>query len=211
MRIVPGPKREMRRAPSSSGRGGDDSHREHTRPHRQSARRDRRRLVFGGWSRRWHVDVCVAVQSDAEAESLVYTLTGLGYRQGTVIEQTATHRMATVRVHPPGQGPRGVVVDLLFASSGIEAEVVRDAERLEIIPGLEVPVACLGHLIALNVLARDDRRRPQDMVDLRSLLSVAQAEDLAVARAALELVTERGFHRKRDLPGMFEAAIEELS
>lgn len=157
------------------------------------------------------VDVCVAVQSDAEAESLVYTLTGLGYRQGTVIEQTATHRMATVRVHPPGQGPRGVVVDLLFASSGIEAEVVSDAERLEIIPGLEVPVACLGHLIALKVLARDDRRRPQDMVDLRSLLSVAQAEDLAVARAALELVTERGFNRKRDLPGMFEAAIEELS
>lgn len=55
------------------------------------------------------VDVCAAVRDDVEAEALSYTLTGLGYRRGTVLEQTATGRMATVRVQPPGQGPRGVV------------------------------------------------------------------------------------------------------
>jgi hypothetical protein len=32
--------------------------------------------------------------------------------------------------------PGGVVVDLLFASSGIEAEVAIRAERLDVLPGL---------------------------------------------------------------------------
>lgn len=128
------------------------------------------------------VDVCVAVGSDEEAEALVYSLTALGYRQGTVIEQTAAGRLATVRLHPPGQGPRGVLVDLLFVSSGIESEVVDAAERLELIPNLIVPVASLGHLIALKVLARDDRRRPQDIIDLKALLTVADGNSLATAQ-----------------------------
>ena len=32
-----------------------------------------------------------------------------------------------------------VIVDLLFASSGIEDETVRDAERVEIVGGLTLP------------------------------------------------------------------------
>lgn len=157
------------------------------------------------------VDVCVAVRSDAEAEALVYRLTSLGYRLGTVIEQTAAGRLATVRLHPPGQGPRGVVVDLLFASSGIEAEVVLAAERTELVPGLTVPVASLGHLIALKVLARDDRNRPQDMLDLKALLAIAGADELAVARVALELVTARSYHRKKRLDRELDRAIAEFS
>jgi predicted nucleotidyltransferase len=98
-------------------------------------------------------------------------------------------------------------VDLLFASSGIEAEVAQAAELLEIAPGLSLPVATIGHLIALKVLARDDVTRPQDLADLRALLTAASAEDLDLARQAVALVAARGFNRGRDLG----KALEELT
>ena len=85
-------------------------------------------------------------------------------------------------------GDSGSVVDLLFASSGIEPEVVAAADRIEVVPGFTVPVARLGHLIALKVLARDDRTRPQDRVDLAALLTQADAAALGEAREALTLV-----------------------
>jgi hypothetical protein len=56
---------------------------------------------------------------------------------------------------------------------------------LEILPGLRVPVATSGHLIALKILARDDRIRPQDRVDLVTLAAAAGPADIEQARAAL--------------------------
>jgi predicted nucleotidyltransferase len=150
------------------------------------------------------VDLAVAVASDREAEALVFELQSRGYRTVTAIEQEAVGRLCTVRLFPPGEGRAGVVVDLLFASSGIEPEVVRAAEKLEIVPGLVVPVARTGHLMALKVLARDDRGRPQDLDDLRALLAEAGPEDLADARAALRLIEARGFQRGRRLAEDFE-------
>lgn len=60
-------------------------------------------------------------------------------------------------------------------------------------------MARTGHLIAVKLLARDDDRRPQDLMDLRSLLGVATDEDLVLARQAVRLILDRGFHRGRDL------------
>jgi predicted nucleotidyltransferase len=145
------------------------------------------------------VDLAVAVASDREAESIIFRLQALGYTILAVLEQEATGRLATVRLYPPGEGEGGVIVDLLFASSGIEPEVTRAAEVLEIVPGLRAPVATLGHLMALKVLARDDRQRPQDFDDLRALLVEAQPRDLEEARAALQLIEERGYQRGREL------------
>ena len=54
--------------------------------------------------------------------------------------------------------------------SGIEAEVVREAERIEVLPGVIIPVASSSHLIALKVLSRDDTDPPQDRMDLIALL-----------------------------------------
>jgi hypothetical protein len=51
-----------------------------------------------------------------------------------------------------------VFIDLLFGSSGIEDQVVALAGPLEVLPGFVVPVAAVGHLIALKLLARDDAR-----------------------------------------------------
>ncbi|MFI5394887.1 MAG: nucleotidyl transferase AbiEii/AbiGii toxin family protein [Candidatus Binatia bacterium] len=106
------------------------------------------------------LDLAVEVVSDAEAERLIQRLVTLGYATVAIIEQEHTHRLATVRLRLPGASERGVVADLLFASSGIEAEVVAAAEPLEVFPGVVVPVAQIGHLVALKLLARDDHPSP---------------------------------------------------
>ncbi|MBI4954254.1 MAG: nucleotidyl transferase AbiEii/AbiGii toxin family protein [Myxococcales bacterium] len=155
------------------------------------------------------VDLAVAVTGDDEAEALVHGLQGGGYRVLTALEQVKLRRLSTVRLSPRPEGTAGVVVDLLFASSGIEAEVVEAAERLEIVADLWVPVARLGHLLALKVLARDDRRRPQDRDDIRALLAEAAPADLEQARGALRLIEDRGFHRERRLVEAFEEILRE--
>lgn len=153
------------------------------------------------------IDLAVAVGNDAEAERLVHSLVQLGYQVALDIEQTGAARLATIRL-AHSQEPR-VFVDLLFASSGIEPEIVHAAERLRVF-GAEVKVATVGHLIATKVLARDDRRRPRDKQDLASLLSVARDADIAQARSALELVERRGFNRGRRLTEELAAAAREL-
>jgi predicted nucleotidyltransferase len=143
-------------------------------------------------------DVCVAVPDDAGAEALIRRLQGDGYVAVTLVEQEAVKRVATVRLTSPGD-PEGVVLDLLFASSGIEAEVVADAEVVDLFEGLRVPIATVPALIALKVLSRDDAMRPQDRVDLVALLRGATAGDLDEARRLLALIHERGYARGRDL------------
>jgi hypothetical protein len=49
-------------------------------------------------------------------------------------------RLATARLSIEEE-PNGVVIDLLFASSGIEAEAVSEALQIEIFEGLAVPVS----------------------------------------------------------------------
>jgi len=136
-------------------------------------------------------DLAVAVGSDAEAEALVLRLRTRGYRIASVLEQESVGRLATVRLAPLPT-PRATVIDLLFASSGIEPEVVAEAETLELLPHLPMRVATVGHLIALKVLSRDDEKRPQDLVDLRALLRVASDADLGQARHATAAITARG-------------------
>ena len=158
------------------------------------------------------VDVVVAVRDDQDAEALVFALQTAGFRVTGAVEQDAAGRLATARLLSAGESRRmGIVVDLLFASSGVEAEIASAAERLEILPDLEVPVALKGHLIAMKVLSRDDARRPRDAEDLRGLLAEASAEDLALASGLLRLVTERGFHRRKDLERELARALADAS
>ncbi len=115
-----------------------------------------------------------------------------------IVEHEAVGRLATVRL-TRSQIPHGPVVDLLFASSGIEPEIVAEASPLAVLPNLTIGVARTGHLIALKVLSRDDVSRPQDLVDLRALQRVASEMELARARQALATIAARGYHRGRDL------------
>jgi predicted nucleotidyltransferase len=145
------------------------------------------------------VDVAVHVPTDQEAERLVHSLRSSAYEVVATVEQRGLHRLATVRLRPRGVSQVGPVIDLLFASSGIEAEIVRDAERLEVFPDVMVPVARTPHLVAMKLLARDDRKRPQDWDDLRALLEGASPAEVERARELVGLIEQRGAHRGRNL------------
>ena len=174
------------------------------------------------------IDLAISVDGDAAAEALVGRFRRQGFQIHTILEQEATklisergfnrgkdlwealdlhyleYRLATVRLQTSA-GDEGPFVDLLFASSGIEPEVVEAADPIELSPGLVVPVAQLGHLLAMKVLARDDERRPQDLVDIRNILKVADPQELKRARTALTLISERGFNRGKDLLGELDS------
>jgi len=145
------------------------------------------------------LDLAVSIAADREAEALVQQLVSEGYQTLALVEQEVTRRLATVRLAFPGQDARGVVADVLFASSGIEPEIVAAAEDLRVFRRVVVPVAQVGHLIALKLLSRDDRSRPQDAADLRALFAVADDVEIQRARAAAALIAQRGFARGRDL------------
>jgi hypothetical protein len=153
-------------------------------------------------------DLAVGVTTDAEAEALIHGLCGRGYSLEALVEQDAVGRLATARLARAG-GPNAPIIDLLFASSGIEPEVVADAEPIDLLPHLTIAVARAGDLIAMKILSRDDVSRPQDAVDLRALLRVASAIELARARASLALITARGFHRGRDLSAELQRLTDE--
>jgi hypothetical protein len=73
-------------------------------------------------------DLAVAVANDAEAEALIHRLGAYGYRVLSVVEQGAVGRLATVRLSGADEDQdedQTPIIDLLFASSGIESEIVR--------------------------------------------------------------------------------------
>lgn len=76
------------------------------------------------------LDIAVSVEGDREAEKVAAAFRELGYvyLPEHALEQTDVGRLATVRFASPGRNEEGVVVDLLFASSGIEPEIAAAAE-----------------------------------------------------------------------------------
>jgi hypothetical protein len=153
------------------------------------------------------VDLAVAVGTDREAEALVHALIERGWRVLAQVEQETRGRLATARLVPPAtRVTEGVVVDLLFASSGIEREVVEAAQPLEVFEDLVLPVATVSHLLALKVLARSPLR-PQDTADAIALVAVATPREVEASRAALERIRELGFDREKDLAAELEALL----
>ncbi len=76
----------------------------------------------------------------------------------------------------------------------------RDAQQLarRLLEIAALPVATVGHLIAMKVLS-ESKTRLQDRIDLEKLLAVATPAELAVAEESLHLVTSRGFARRKKL------------
>jgi predicted nucleotidyltransferase len=144
------------------------------------------------------VDIAVAVANDDDAESLTRRFLAVGYEVVASVEQEVVGRLATVRLRPMDAGDGDPVLDLLFASSGIEHEIVADADIVEVVPGLELPVARAGHLVALKLLSEADSR-PQDAADLAAIRQHLSSEELERARGAVRLIAERGYNRGRDL------------
>lgn len=155
------------------------------------------------------VDFAVAVNEDKEAEKLVKYFTGRGYAISAIVEHEEKMRLATVRLVKERVDDLEVVVDLLFASSGIEQEIAEAAEMIEVWGSVVLPVAVVGHLIALKLLAQDDLTRPQDSIDLHALLTAADDRELERARKAVLLIAERGFNRGKNLPHQLEKILQE--
>ena len=80
------------------------------------------------------VDLAVGVGGDSEAESLVHLLLDDGHSLVASVEQEAARRLAVARMELVD----GRLVDLLFASSGVEAELIEAAEAAEVLPGFHV-------------------------------------------------------------------------
>lgn len=144
------------------------------------------------------IDVAVAVPDDRAAERLVADMTAAGFALRLSLEQQALKRLAAVRLLPPGEPEPGIVVDLLFSSSGIEPQICHDSERVEVIPGLFVPIARSGHLIAMKLLALSPDR-PQDAVDLHGLIKELAPDDRARAIAAVREIERLGANRGKSL------------
>ena len=142
------------------------------------------------------VDIAIAVSGDPESERLVFEMQGRGFRVWKTIEHDATGRLATVRLRTTGH-EEDPIVDLIFSTSGIEPEVVRDADRAEI-GSLGVPVARAGHLVAMKLLSRSEARF-QDKADLLALREFLDADEIALAREGVRLIVERGYSRGKDL------------
>lgn len=140
------------------------------------------------------VDLVVAVSSDEESESIIYQLVNRGYQTNSVIEQDQSGRLATARL----QLGDHAVTDVLFASSGVEHEIVDGAVLVEIVPTLILPVAQIGDLIVLKLLASSEDR-PQDQMDIRNLLDVADSKDIERARWIAGQIMQRGTNRGREL------------
>ena len=140
------------------------------------------------------VDVAVVVDSDEHAEELIRALASYGLRTAALVEQEAVGRLAMARLSTAD----GLSIDLLIASSGIETEVVTNAESLEIMQGVKLPVARTGHLIALKLLSVAPGRET-DAADLRNLASVATEVEWNLASEAVTQIQERGFARGRHL------------
>ncbi len=149
------------------------------------------------------VDVAVLVKTDSEVEALVRELRARGYGVVALVEHDDVRRVATVRL----RSPSAVAVDLLTASSGIEAEVIARSTTVAIEGVGAVPVAQAEELLAMKVLSMDDRRL-QDRSDALKLIEINEELDLDRVREDLRLIEKRGFHRKQDLLAKLEGLLE---
>jgi len=140
------------------------------------------------------LDLAIAVESDAEAEDVVFAIQRRGLPVLATVEHATMHPLSTVRLR---QDPRSPFVDLWFASCGIEQEIVRAASPDQVL-GVTIPVAAVGHLIAMKLVSRDPKRRPKDQQDLVELAKVADALEWTRAESSVALIAQRGFSRGRD-------------
>jgi hypothetical protein len=152
------------------------------------------------------VDIAVTVSDDADAESLVRDLAAAGYRAVATVEHETQKRLATARL----LSAEGVTVDLLFASSGIEHEIVARASEVELPDAGKVRVAMPEDLLAMKVLSMREGRL-QDRLDAQRLLQFAPGAglDLDLVRGSLALITSRGFHRGQDLQAKLQTVVED--
>jgi hypothetical protein len=150
------------------------------------------------------IDVAVTVSNDDDAEGLVRDLGAAGYRVLASVAHEARKRLSTVRL----SSPERVLIELLFASCGIEPEIVDRAGVVDMTAIGEIPVARAEDLLAMKILSMDERRL-QDRIDAQQLVMFVPTLDWSLVRSDLETITQRGFHREQDLAAKLAKLVEE--
>lgn len=140
------------------------------------------------------IDLAVAVVDDAQAEQVIYRLQKSGYTVLATVEQRVVGRLATARL----RSPQGVTCDLIFATCGIELEIVSGAERIEVFSGAPLPTASAEALVAMKILSAAPHR-PRDAEDVRAIVRETSAFDEALLERYLGLIETRGFARGQAL------------
>lgn len=153
------------------------------------------------------VDLALSVDGDAHAERVVADLGRLGYRVVQAFERTATGTLTLVRLMTPGSTAGTPEVDLLFSLCGIESEIAAASESMDLRRAGLVPVARLGHLIAMKVLSAGSGRS-RDREDLSRMIPLASDREVERAREAVRWMQERGYGGKRDLSLELESALK---
>ena len=138
------------------------------------------------------IDVAVVVGSDADSEALLFWLRERGYVPVAIVEHEAARRTARLR------DQEGIVCDVMFASTGIEREIVESAVATEVFPGCTVPTASVEALLAMKVLAATTAR-PRDAGDIRAMVLANPDFDEARVMSYLALVEQRGYGRGQKL------------
>lgn len=83
------------------------------------------------------IDIAISVPGDHELDALVLELRDVGYEVAGLAQQQDVNRTATVGL----VSPSGLLVNLLAATCGIEAEIVDRAEAVDFGAGERIPVA----------------------------------------------------------------------
>src|SRR5882757_5446953 len=129
------------------------------------------------------------MKTESSAAAALGKLAANGYQVRAIVEHEERKRLSTVRL----LSQTGVMVDLLAASCGIEAEITARATSIDIGEDVgSVPVATAEDLLAMKVLSMRSAR-PQDFIDAVNLVQTSPTIDLGQVRAALATITDRGF------------------
>ena len=153
------------------------------------------------------VDLIVDTPTDADAEQLIRALLGKGYGLHAQLEQKSVNRRATCRLLQLDQSD-GVIVDLFFANFGIEQEVLEKASEEELTDEISLPIVQAEDLIALKLLAVNNRNRPRDSEDILNLLEHVSTARLKRTRQLLRLMAERRPVSAQNLEQLLDKLIE---
>jgi hypothetical protein len=140
------------------------------------------------------IDLAVAVRDDNDAEHLLFHLQQEGYVVVATVEHEARQRLATARL----KAPSGVICDLIFATCGIEPEIVESAEDLELFEQLHLSTAQPEALIAMKVLSATPSRS-RDLEDIRAIRRATPQLNEALVCTLLQTISSRGYDRGQDL------------
>jgi hypothetical protein len=98
------------------------------------------------------VDLCLALADEKKQDRLVRELRAAGYEEESFLLRRTNGAVIGIRFFAPESESREPNVDLLFSATGIEEEIVHDAEPIALY-GRKIPTATISDLIAMKTLS----------------------------------------------------------